>query len=189
MSKSKLSIHQITTGALLIAVLIISSQIAFDLPSGVPVTLQTFAIALIGFLLGPLYGSIVVGSYLFLGLLGLPVFTHFRSGPWMLVGPTGGYLIGFLPMTALIGLASEKFFYMKGIIKYIGIGLLAISGLLSCHLLGIIWLAFNLNLDLISATLIGSIPFILKDIISVVLAYITATTLRKTIKLKMEQRK
>lgn len=179
MTNSKLSIRQITISALMTATLIVCTQISFNLPGGIPVTMQTYAIALIGFLLGLKMGTFIVGVYLILGLIGLPVFSNFGSGPAKLVGPTGGYLIGFIPMIILIGLAGKIIQKNKSPVTYIRTILLASAGLICCHLLGIIWLAVRTDMGLVAATISGSLPFILKDIISVVLGYLTAEILSK----------
>ncbi|NLM19965.1 MAG: biotin transporter BioY [Clostridiaceae bacterium] len=179
MTNSKLSIRQITICALMIATLVVCTQISFNLPGGIPVTMQTYALALIGFLLGLKLGTFVVGAYLILGLIGLPVFSNFGSGPAKLVGPTGGYLIGFIPMIILIGLAGNLIQKNKSLSTYIWVILLSLAGLFCCHLLGIVWLAARTGMSLIIATINGSVPFIFKDIVSVVLGYLTAEILSK----------
>ena len=70
------------------AVLAVLSQISIPMPSGVPVTLQTFAVALTGFILGWKYGAISVGIYILLGTVGVPVFSNFSGGLGALFGKT-----------------------------------------------------------------------------------------------------
>ncbi|HHU52682.1 MAG TPA: biotin transporter BioY [Clostridiaceae bacterium] len=182
MTNSRLSIRQITVCAFMIAVLIVCTQISFNLPGGIPVTMQTFAIALIGFLVGSKMGIFIVGVYLLLGLIGLPVFSNFGSGPAKLVGPTGGYLIGFIPMIILIGLAGNLIKNNPPPILYLWAILLSLSGLICCHLPGILWLAASTEMNFIAAAIVGSLPFIVKDIVSVVLGYFTAEILVKSLK-------
>ena len=136
MTNSKLNIRQITICALMIAALILCTQISFNLPGGIPITMQTFAIALIGFLLGLELGTFIIVVYLIFGLIGLPVFSNFGSGPAKLAGPTGGYLIGFIPMVVLIGLAGNLI-KKKQIIRHIFVGCFSISG--RSILLSFIW--------------------------------------------------
>lgn len=66
------------------ALLVVLSQVSIPLPTGIPVTLQTFAVALCGCVLGPAVGSAAVGVYLALGAVGVPVFAGFSGGqaPW-----------------------------------------------------------------------------------------------------------
>ncbi len=72
-------------------------------PFGVPITLQTLAVALCGLVLGFGRGTAAVGLYILLGLIGLPVFAGFRSGPAVLAGPSAGYIVGFLLAVAAVG--------------------------------------------------------------------------------------
>ncbi len=81
---------------LALAVALLAACSYITLPFAVPFTLQTFGISLILCLLGGRYGSLAVATYLICGCLGAPVFAGFRGGPAVLLGPTGGYLIGFL---------------------------------------------------------------------------------------------
>ena len=75
----------------------------------VPLTMQTLAVLLIGGLLGSRLGVATVASYLALGLAGAPVFHGGTGGPAVLPGPTGGYLVGFLPAAFLMGWAAPAF--------------------------------------------------------------------------------
>lgn len=73
----------------------------------VPMTMQTLAVLLIGGVLGPKLGVVTVASYLALGMAGAPVFHNGLGGVMVLLGPTGGYLVGFMAMAAVMGLASS----------------------------------------------------------------------------------
>ena len=75
---------------------------------GVPITLQTLGVALAGLCLGAWRGAAAVALYLMVGLAGLPVFSGGRAGLAVLVGPTGGYLIGFVISAWMIGYAMER---------------------------------------------------------------------------------
>lgn len=72
-------------------------------PLGVPITLQTLAVALCGLVLGFGRGTAAVALYVLLGLIGLPIFSGFRAGPAILAGPSAGYIIGFILATAAVG--------------------------------------------------------------------------------------
>ncbi|MHA6525411.1 biotin transporter BioY [Tessaracoccus sp. G1721] len=74
---------------------------------GVPITLQTLGVALAGLCLGAWRGAAAVALYLLVGLAGLPVFSGGRAGLAVLVGPTGGYLIGFLFSAFVVGLVAQ----------------------------------------------------------------------------------
>lgn len=93
-------------GSLVIALL---AQVAIPLPfTPVPITGQTLGVLLIGALLGRWRGVVAVFAYLMEGLAGLPVFAGATAGPAVLVGPTGGYLVGFVFAAYLVGWFAEK---------------------------------------------------------------------------------
>ena len=98
------SIQQLTWTVLLAALIPIGGVL--QIPIGpVPISLQTFFVLLAGLLLGPAHGVLAVVLYLVAGLLGLPVFAGGASGVGVVQGPTGGFLLGFLPMVWIAGLA------------------------------------------------------------------------------------
>ena len=79
------------------------------IPAGpIPLSLATFAVYLAGAILGKKWGTISVGLYLLIGIIGVPVFSGFSGGFQKLAGVTGGYLIGYLPCAFLSGLGAEK---------------------------------------------------------------------------------
>lgn len=150
--------------ALFAALLAVLSQLSVPLPSGVPVTLQTFAVALCGFALGAKLGTLSVAVYLLLGAVGLPVFSGFVGGIGVFLGVTGGFLWGFLVLAALCGTAKWP---------------LCALGLALCHLLGIVQFALVAQVPLGAAFATASLPFLLKDLASVALASIAARAIRK----------
>ncbi len=93
-------------GSVLLA---LSAQLTVQLPIGpVPITGQTFAVLLVGALMGSVLGGLVVLLYLAEGLSGLPVFAGGGAGPAILLGPTGGYLLGFVPAAVAVGFLAER---------------------------------------------------------------------------------
>lgn len=150
------------------AIIAVLTLITIPTPWGVPFTLQTFIIALCGYICGAKWGTVSVAVYIAVGLVGAPVFAGFKGGFGVLMGPTGGYIIGFLTMVFLCGLNSEKI-YMRAIFSLLG--------LLSCHLLGSVWFAFETSRTIIEAFCLASLPYLLKDIISVVCAFVIAKPL------------
>ena len=157
------------------ALLAVLSQIALPMPSGVPVTLQTFAVALCGYILGPGLGALSVAVYLALGAVGLPVLSGFSGGIGAFLGVTGGFLWGFLPMAFLCGLG------MKIGKKYLAIPL-GIAGLLVCHLCGAAQFAALMATTFWQAFLVASAPYFIKDIISVALAFLAAVAVSNGLK-------
>ncbi len=125
------SLRQMTAAALMSVVMMLCSMIT--VPSVVPFTLQTFGVALAVGLLGKKSGLLSVVVYLLLGLAGLPVFAGMQGGAGVLFGPTGGYLIGFLPMVLLSG------WLMKNKTKLWQRYLALVVGLLADYAIGTLW--------------------------------------------------
>ncbi len=173
------SIRTLIQIALFAAILAIFSQISIPLPMGVPLTLQTFAVALTGYFLGAKHGTIAAGVFLALGAIGLPVFAGFTGGLGHLIGVTGGFLWGFLPMTFLCGIALSlpcRFPRPLAIILTILLNILALA---ICHLFGIIQFTLVTKSGFLTAFLTVSLPYLLKDTASLVAAYFLARLLRR----------
>lgn len=156
------------------ALLAVLSQISIPLPTGIPVTLQTFAVALCGFALGPGLGAAAVGVYLALGAVGVPVFAGFSGGIGSFVGMTGGYLWAFLPMAFLCGLGARQ----KNRALALTVGFL---GLVICHLCGSFQFALVSAVSPWNAFLLASAPYLLKDAASLVAAYLAAAAILRSL--------
>ncbi|MGN0115602.1 MAG: biotin transporter BioY [Acutalibacteraceae bacterium] len=165
-------ILMIILAAMFAAIGAVTSWISIPMPSGVPITLQTFGMALIGYTLGYKYGTLSVGVYVALGAIGVPVFSGFKGGFGVIAGPTGGFIIGFIFMAAICGLCRLNKIKSLGNVPKIIISIaLGIIGLLVCHLLGVIQFMLLFKNNFIASALTVSIPYLIKDIISVVAAY------------------
>lgn len=149
------------------ALLAVLSLVSIPLPSGVPVTLQTFAVALCGYVLGPRLGALSVGVYLALGAVGLPVFAGFSGGVGVFAGMTGGYLWGFLFLALLCGLGARRDKAGPAV-------LLGLLGLAACHLCGTVQFAAVTGTSPVQSFLLASAPYLLKDALSVGAAYLSA---------------
>jgi biotin transport system substrate-specific component len=154
----------IITGSLLIA---LCAHIKVLLPfSPVPVTGQTFAVLMIGALLGARRGCLAVLAYIIEGAAGLPVFAV-GAGPAVLAGPTGGYLFGFIPAVYVTGRLAKK-----GWDRRIGTTVLAmIIGNLVIYTFGLFWLSCLTGFNPMVLT-IGLRPFIIGDLAKIILAAI-----------------
>src|SRR5699024_4562582 len=95
------------TIALFSAIISVFSQITIPLPL-IPITGQTLAIGLAATIMGSRNGTASVILYIMIGAIGIPVFAQFSAGLGVIVGPTGGFLIGFIPATFIIGYYLEK---------------------------------------------------------------------------------
>ncbi|MBW2412247.1 MAG: biotin transporter BioY [Deltaproteobacteria bacterium] len=143
----------------------------------VPVILYNFFILLMGLLLGSRWGTASVAVYLLTGSLGLPVFAGGKGGLAILLGPTGGYLIGFLPAVFIIGLISEKFN------RRLWPDIIALlCGTAVIYALGVIQLKIVLDKTWMVSLAIGFFPFIIFDLIKLVAAAVTARAIRPIIK-------
>lgn len=154
------------------AVTAVLAQVSIPMPWGIPITLQTFAVALTGYCLGKYKGTMSVLVYILLGVAGVPVFANLTGGIAKLAGATGGYIWGFLFMVFACGLEDT----VKH--KWISV-LLGILGLAACHLLGVIQYAFLSQRTMAEAFLLASAPYLIKDVVSVAAAYGLAIPLRR----------
>lgn len=141
----------------------------------VPMTMQTLAVLLVGGLMGPKLGAASVAGYLALGLTGAPVFHNGLGGPAVVAGPTGGYLVGFLPAVVLMGLFARRVRVRasgrNGLLR--GLAPLAFGAVLAevaIYALGVPWLALFVELDLGQAIAAGVVPFILGDLLKMLVA-------------------
>lgn len=156
------------------AVLAILSQLSIPMPSGVPITLQTFAVALTGCILGCKLASASTVVYLLLGAVGVPVFANLKGGFNVLIGYTGGFLWGFIFMAFFCGFMIQQ----KNVFLRILLGFL---GLFICHFLGVLQYSLVAHVDLIASFLLVSAPYLIKDSISVACAYFLSILIRKRI--------
>ena len=100
--------------ALFAALTAVCSQIQIPLPM-IPINLALFAVHLCGALLGAKWGALSMAVYALLGAIGVPVFAGFGSGPAVLFGKTGGYILGYILCAAIVGLLTRRlgFSYLK----------------------------------------------------------------------------
>ena len=160
------------------AITAVLSQIAIPLPTNVPLTLQTFAVALAGYFLGAVKGTVAMMVYVMLGAVGVPVFANWKGGFSVITGATGGFIVGFIFMALLCGVGSSVFSSKKLSGKVLAV-LLGIAGLAVCHLLGFGWYAIFAKVSLGKSFMVVSLPYLIKDIGSVVAAYVISEELIK----------
>jgi biotin transport system substrate-specific component len=140
----------------------------------VPITLQTLFLGLAGMLLGARLGALSQVVYLFLGILGLPVFAGGKAGLGVLFGPTGGYLIGFVAAAFVIG----KLAALKKRPGFAWFCLSLVAGAAVIYALGVLQLMLVARLSPVKALAVGVLPFILGDGIKILLAATVAIKLR-----------
>ena len=159
--------------ALFAAIIAILSQISIPTPFGVPISLQTFAVALCGYFLGAKKGTAALLVWIAVGAVGVPVFTGFKGGFAVLLGLTGGFIYGFIPQVLLCGIELKR--------KPLRIALGA-AGILACHLCGAAQYALLMGIDFLQSALTVSVPFLIKDIVSIVAAYFGAIAIKSATK-------
>jgi biotin transport system substrate-specific component len=146
----------------------LSAFVRIPLPfTPVPLTLQTFFVLLSGALLGSKLGSVSQLAYLLLGLTGYQVFTGTGSGALYLLGPTGGYIVGFVGAAFLAGslLRADKQSWFKVFVKLLAADFIILFS-------GTLWLKLSLSCQPTTAFLLGFLPFVPGDILKVILATI-----------------
>lgn len=172
MEKRKITTQQMALVAIMTALTCILAP--FSLPIGpVPISLTNLVIYFSLYLLGWKLGTLSYVIYLLIGLVGVPVFSGFTAGPAKLFGPTGGYLIGFIPMAIIAGIVIDK--YTE---KWLLCLLAMIIGTTVCYALGTAWLAYEAKMDMMAALWAGVIPFIPGDLVKMALAILIAPKIR-----------
>ena len=178
---AKLTILDLTYTAMFTSLIVVCSQIC--VPTPVPFTLQTLAVFLAGGLLGWKRGTLSVAIYILLGIAGVPVFTEFSGGLRVLLGMTGGYIIGFLFTAAAVGFMCEKLGRKLWVL-----GVSMMIGLAGCYLFGTVWfmLVYTQKVEpigFISALGTCVVPYLLFDIAKIAVAALVVNRLDKIIKL------
>jgi biotin transport system substrate-specific component len=167
---SRLTTRELAVAALFTALIAAAALISIPIGS-VPFTLQVLVVLLAGMVLGPRLGALSTVAYLLLGLIA-PVFAGGTSGLGVLMGPTGGYLWGFVPAAALAGVIATR---GKGTLtRYLAAGL---AGLVPIYVLGALWLSVQLHLDARTALATGVAPFVWVDAVKALTAALVARAL------------
>lgn len=173
MNDKRMTTYQLAVTALMAAVMCVLGPLSVPIGE-VPISLTNLVICFAVWLLGARFGTLSVLVYLLLGAVGLPVFSAYSGGLAKLAGPTGGYLIGFLPMAFLGGLIIEK---TKGQPVLSGMGL--VLGIAVSYALGTAWFVFQMGCDLQYALAVCVYPFIVFDLAKVVLTVLVGGVVRR----------
>lgn len=180
MTAAKIRTRDIAYIAIFTALMAVCSWIS--IPTAIPFTLQTMAVFLAVGLLGGKRGTIAVVAYVLLGAVGAPVFANFSGGAGILLGQTGGYILGFIGSTILMW-ALERF--LGG--KLWGLGLSMVLGLLVCYAFGTAWFMVVYPMGGESVTLWTALtwcvfPYVVFDLIKIALALTLTSQLRRHVK-------
>ena len=149
-----------------------------SVPTQPPFTMQTFGIFLTLLLLGAKDGAIAIGLYILLGALGVPVFSGFNGGMGALMGPTGGYIVGFLLICLIFGLLCGKGagLWLKALALLLGLAV--------CYAFGTLWFVkvygdMKGPISTLSALSMCVFPFIVPDLAKLALALWAGKRLEK----------
>lgn len=143
--------------------------------SNIGITLAIFMISLICLVLKK-YSVICIVIYITLGLIGLPVFQGYSFGLQSILGPTGGFIIGYIFYSLIVGILLEKF--NKNFIYILVVNLI---GLVVCYIFGMAWFMYTTNVSFLYALTVIIIPYVLLDLIKIILSYLVYIQLKKVI--------
>ena len=145
----------------------------------VPVTLHTLFVNLAAALLGGSLGALSQITYVLLGIIGLPVFSGGKAGFGVLLGPTGGYLIGFIAGAFFMGKLAE----LNSRPKFLYFFLIMVAGHVVIYSCGIIQLLYVAKLTLGKGLAVGVLPFLPGDLLKIWAASYIAVKLRDRIRI------
>lgn len=173
----KLTIHDLTRISLFTALICVCSYIRIDLPSSVPITLQTLGVMLAGSVLTPRQAAFSLLTYLLLGAVGAPIFAGGAAGLPIILGKTGGYLIGFLVGAIVISLIRGK----KNSLLMLGLANI-IGGIVVVDLFGSLWFNYITGIGMSKTLMLAVLPYVPGDLIKAAAATIIAHRLNKHLK-------
>jgi len=167
--------RRIAMTGIMAAVICLLAPLSIPLSGGVPISLATFVVMLAAALLGPVMGTEATLVYILVGLIGLPVFSSYQAGAGVLLGPTGGYIIGYLPLAFMTGLFSKK---ISGSHKGISRFSLLVAGMLLgtalCYLLGTAWFVWSTKTGWLASLSVCVVPFLPFDLLKMVVVGLAA---------------
>ncbi len=170
--ESRLHVRRLTFAAMLAALLCLVGPLT--LPLGpIPLSLTTAGLMLAALLTGPRLAGLACGAYLLLGLAGLPVFSGFQGGVGAFAGPTGGFLLGYLPMTLLCGALGAR----KARPRMQALGLAAATLLL--YTAGTAWYCLQTGAAPLAALALCVLPFLPGDALKIAAVLMLLPRLKK----------
>lgn len=173
--RSRIS-QNLTFAALCGAIIAVCAQVQIPLPP-VPLSLSLLAVLITGVLLGPVWGAAAVGGYVLLGAAGLPVFAGFTGGVSVLLGPTGGFLWGYILCAYAAGRLAQRFGFSRR-----SLYAAMLCGTLLCYIPGTLW--FMAVSGCTPAAALGAcvLPFLPGDAVKIALAAALCLRLEKPLR-------
>ena len=155
-------VRDIARIAMVLAIVCLMAQLSFNIGFLVPLSMHTAGVLLAGIILGPKKAAICMLCYAVLGAVGFPVFSFGRAGLGMIFGNTGGFISGFIPGAAIIGLASKQ----KNLaLTY----LVAIAGIAVSYVIGVLQFSFVTSSTLPAAFTLAAAPFLPMETVKIAL--------------------
>lgn len=177
MSK-KLKVKDIVYSALFATLTAVLGYITVPLPfSPIPITGQSLAVMLAGCVLTPIQAGLSMLTFLFMGIIGLPVFSGGRAGIGVIVGKSGGYLTGYLVGAVIISILVRK--SKSKITMFLAC---LFGGIIVVHVLGAAWLGYVTGMGIGKAIMVGSVPFLPGDLIKAAAAVAIGVRLNKELR-------
>ncbi len=174
--KTRMSTQTIALIAVMTAVTCVLAPLS--IPIGpVPISLTNLAIYFGLYILGMKKETISYVAYMVIGFAGVPVFSGFTGGPAKLIGPTGGYLLGFIPMAIVAGFLIDKF-EGRRIPSIIGM----VIGTAICYVLGTAWFCIQADSQVVNALGLCVFPFLPGDVIKIAVAACFGPQIQKTLR-------
>ncbi len=175
LDKSRLTIYQMSAAALMTALFCVLGPMS--IPIGpIPISFTNLVFYLTVYLLGTKLGTISYLVYLLLGTAGLPVFSGYSGGLAKLAGPTGGYLVGFILMGIVSGIAIKKC-HGKPLFSILGMA----AGTVIAYLFGTVWYSIEASCSVWAALCACVFPFLLGDAVKILLAAQIGPLIRKAL--------
>lgn len=174
MSNSTAKTRRLTMCALFAALTGVCSQIVIPLPM-IPINLALLAVHLAGALLGKSLGAFSMIVYAALGICGIPVFANFGAGPAILLGKTGGYVLGYIICAFIVGLMTQK----KKAFLWTCFSM--VIGVAACYTFGTIWFMLLTKMDLWTSLVYCVFPFLIGDAVKILLAAYLAGRLQRQV--------
>ena len=173
-NSKKLSVREICQISVFVTIIVFCAQLSIPLPGGIPLTFQTFGIALAGIVLGAKNATLAAVVYILLGAAGAPVFANFAGGLHHIFGPTGGFILSFPAIAFFAGVGGTK----ENIISQvswltIGVALNSICGML--------FFSLQTSLSLPAAFTAAVLPFIPMDIIRIIILSLAGRRIKQAL--------
>lgn len=176
-TKNKIRTRELVYTALMAALLCVCAPFTLNI-GPIPLSLASLAVYLCAGLLGMTRGTAAVAVYVALGAVGVPVFSGFSGGAAKIVGPTGGYIIGYIPC---VFVAALIIYMCKQKIWSYPVGMVAGTAVL--YALGTAWYCIQTSTDLLTALKFCVLPFLIGDAIKIAAATLLSIRLRSVLKI------